>query len=150
MASYNHTQPGNTSRFAFGAIFVLVVFAAVVKGARDPEALWVFGLITALMFAGLLLFHSLTVEIARGYLRLKFGIGLIRRSFRVKEIENVEPIRTRWWYGWGIRLTPHGWLFSVSGFDAVKITLRNGRHYAIGTDEPDKLVAAIKAAGRYS
>jgi len=150
MATYNHTQPGNASRFSLGALFVLVIFATVMLGPRDPEAIRVFGVIALLLFAVLLMFHSLTVEIARGYLRLKFGLGLIRKSFRIKEIEHAEPIRTRWWYGWGIRLTPHGWLFSVSGFDAVKITLRNGRHYAIGTDEPDKLIAAIEAAGRYS
>ena len=150
MAAYNHTQPGNASRFSLGAMFVLVLFAAVMVGPRDPQAIWTFGLIALLLFVTLLLFHCLTVEIARGYLRLKFGVGLIRKSFRIKEIENAEPIRTRWWYGWGIRLTPHGWLFSVSGFDAVKITLRNGRRYAIGTDEPDKLIAAIEAAGRYS
>jgi hypothetical protein len=146
MSAYKHTQSGTFSRTTFGGLVVLFLIPAIYLGAHDPEAIWIFGLITALLFAGLLLFHSLTVEIARGYLRIRFGIGLIRKTVRVKDIKSAEAVRNRWWYGWGIRLTPHGWLFSVSGFEAVQIQLKNGRQYRIGTDEPDKLLAAIKAA----
>jgi hypothetical protein len=39
--------------------------------------------------------------------------------------------------------------FSVSGFDAVQLRLRNGRQYRVGMDEPDRLVAAIEAAMEY-
>jgi hypothetical protein len=44
----------------------------------------------------------------------------------------------------GIHLTPCGWLYNVSGFDAVAITLRDGRKFALGTDDPHGLVAAIR------
>jgi hypothetical protein len=47
---------------------------------------------------------------------------------RLAEIVGCEPIRIRWWYGWGIHLTPYGWLYNVSGFDAVAITLRDGKN----------------------
>ena len=90
------------------------------------------------------------MEIARGYLRLRFGVGLIRRQFRLNDIESYEQVRNKWWYGWGIKLTPHGWMFNVSGFDAMQIRLKNGRQYRIGTDEPESLLAAIEAAMRYS
>lgn len=150
MATYKHTQPGKFSRFTFGGLVVLFLIPVIYLGARDPGAIWVFGVIATLMLVGLLLFHSLTVEIARGYLRIRFGIGLIRKTLRIKEVESVEQVRNRWWYGWGIKLTPHGWLFSVSGFDAVQLRLKNGRQYRIGTDEPENLVAAIEAAMRYS
>jgi hypothetical protein len=60
------------------------------------------------------------------------------------EIVACEPICIRWWYGWGIHLTPYGWLYNVSGFDAVAITLRDGRKFALGTDDPHGLVDAIR------
>jgi hypothetical protein len=63
---------------------------------------------------------------------------------RLAEIVGCEPIRIRWWYGWGIHLTPCGWLYNVSGFDAVAITLRNGKKVALGTDDPYGLVTAIR------
>ena len=69
---------------------------------------------------------------------------MIRKRVSVAEIVACEPIRIRWWYGWGIHLTPYGWLYNVSGLDAVAITLRNGRKLALGTDDPDGLIAAIR------
>ena len=149
MSPYSHTQTGTISRTTLGALTLLLLAAALFLGAREPVAFLVFGLIAALMFIGLLLFHSMTVEVVRGYLRFRFGVGVIRRQFRVKDIDSAEQVRNRWWYGWGIKLTPHGWLFSVSGLDAVQIRLKNGRQYRIGTDEPERLLDAIETAMKY-
>jgi hypothetical protein len=149
MSTYKHTQSGTFSRTTFGVLIVLVVVVALYLGVGDPKAMWVFGLIGFLMMIGLLLFHSLTVEIRHGYLRIRFGIGVIRKTIPMKDIESAETVRNRWWYGWGIKLTPHGWLFSVSGFDAVQIKLKSGRQYRIGTDEPGRLLAAIETAKKF-
>jgi hypothetical protein len=43
-----------------------------------------------------------------------------------------------------LNLTPYGWLYNVSGFDAVAITLRDGRKFALGTDDPHGLTTAIR------
>lgn len=150
MSPYKHSQPGTYARITFGALVLLAFTAALYLGRDDSKAIWVFGGMAALMLAGLLLFHSLTVEVARGYLRFRFGIGLIHRQFRVRDIESAEKVRNRWFYGWGIKLTPHGWLFSVSGFDAIQIKLKNGRQYRIGTDEPERLLEAVESAMQMS
>lgn len=78
----------------------------------------------------------------------RFGIGVIRKKVRLPEIVGCEPIRHHWWYGWGIHLTPHGWLYNVSGLDAVTIALRDGRKFALGTDDPLGLTARIRDAIR--
>ena len=44
-----------------------------------------------------------------------------------------------------MRLIRDGWLFNISGFDAVEIVLKNGRRYQLGTDEPEELLAAVGA-----
>ena len=93
----------------------------------------------------LALFANLTVTVSSGRLFVRFGVGLIRKSFRIGDIVGVDSVRNRWYYGWGVRYTPHGWLFTVSGLDAVEIALENGRKYRIGTDEPQTLLAAIRA-----
>ena len=74
------------------------------------------------------------------------GLGLIRRSFRIEDIQDVRVVRNLWYYGLGIRLTPQGWLFGVSGLDAVEIRLKDGRRFRIGAKEPQQLIAAIQAA----
>jgi hypothetical protein len=99
-----------------------------------------------ILAACLLLFFSLTVEIDGEVLRFRFGIGLIRKSIPLGEIVKAEPVRNRWIYGWGIHMTPTGWLYNVSGLEAVEITLKSGKSLRIGTDQPNELAAAINRA----
>ena len=49
-------------------------------------------------------------------------------------------------YGFGIRYVFDGWMWNVSGLDAVQLTLPDGKHFRIGTDEPKALEAAINQA----
>jgi hypothetical protein len=100
--------------------------------------------VAAFLALMLYLFHSLTVEVDPDRMVVRFGPGLIRKSFPVQRIREAEVVRNQWYYGWGIRLTPHGWLFNVSGLEAVQIRLDNGRQYRVGTDQPDELVAALR------
>ena len=63
--------------------------------------------------------------------RLFFGMGIIRRTIPRQRIAQAEQVRNSWWYGWGIRLTPHGWMWSISGLDAVELTsLPGGKNFA--------------------
>ena len=70
--------------------------------------------------------------------------GLIRKRFPIGDIHGARIVQNKWYYGWGIRLTPHGWLFNVSGFDAVELELKNKRKFRIGTDDPQELLMAIQ------
>ena len=78
-------------------------------------------LVSALYATVFLLFGWLRVEIDDRFLVCRFGIGLIRKRFDLGEISSVKTVRNRWYYGWGIRWTPHGWLFNAAGLDAVEI-----------------------------
>jgi hypothetical protein len=101
-------------------------------------------IVLIILLVSLALFYKLTITIEGDTLRASFGIGIIRKNIRLADIAGCEAIRTRWWYGWGIHLTPHGWLYNVSGFDAVAISLRDGRKLALGTDDLGGLTAAIQ------
>ena len=90
-----------------------------------------------------LCFHSLHVATDSESITLTFGIGLIRKSIPRQDIVDASAVRNRWWYGWGIRLTPHGWMWNIDGLDAVELQLANGRKFRIGTDRPQMLLAAI-------
>jgi len=60
------------------------------------------------------------------------------------EIERCSPVRNKWYYGWGIRRLERGWMYNVSGLDAVEICMKNGKIYRIGTDEPETLCNFIQ------
>jgi hypothetical protein len=73
-----------------------------------------------------------------------FGPGLIAKRVALDEIANVTCVRTNFFEGWGIHFSRFGWLYNVSGWEAVAIHLRNGRSFALGTDEPEALRAIIQ------
>jgi hypothetical protein len=102
-------------------------------------------LVLMILVVALVLFYKLRISIDGETLCASFGIGIIRKKVRLAKIVGCDPIRIRWWYGWGIHLTPYGWLYNVSGFDAVAITLRDGRKFALGTNDPRGLTEAIRS-----
>ena len=143
MTRYEHTQTG------YVMVWVLFVAAYAVASGRFFEASsarQISLVISVLFLIAIVVFYKLTITIENETLCASFGVGLIRKKLPVSEIAGCELIRIRWWYGWGIYLTPAGWLYNVAGWDAVAITLRDGRKFAFGTDDPDGLVAAIRAA----
>lgn len=141
-SSYRHTQSGGVQLTIFAVAFV--VFAFFGFRAGWPPAL-LFAL--AILFVLGILFYSLTVEISGGVLECRFGPGLIRKRFALRDVLDARPVRNRWYYGWGIRwIPPRGWMFNISGFDAVELSLASGKYFRIGTDQPEELAAAIRKA----
>ena len=136
MSNYIHTQPGTTMRLIIGVIALIdALVCGAILASGTPGAGIVTLSATSLLAIILLLFHSLTVSVDKNQVSLRFGIGLIRKSFPTAEIISTEPVRNHWFYGFGIRLTRTGWLYNVSGLDAVQITLQNGKQARIGTDD---------------
>ena len=101
---------------------------------------------SAIILVCAILLDSLTVRVSNNFIEIRFGIGIIRKQFAIAKIQSATIVRNKWYCGWGIRLTPHGWLYNVAGLDAVEIRLNNGKQYRIGTDEPKELHKAINSA----
>ena len=139
MTVYEHRQKALWTFYALGLPALIYLLIGAFSSAAQTT--WIVGSVLLLCP---FLFWSLTIKVDQETLRASFGIGLIRKTVPVENIAGCEPIRIRWWWGWGIHLTPYGWLYNVSGFDAVVITLRNGRRFCLGTDQPNELVAAIR------
>ena len=75
---------------------------------------------------------------------LKFGPGVFQKSFPVGDVYSAQAVHNPWWYGLGIHRTRDGWLYNVGGSDAVELHLEGDRRARIGTDEPERLLAAIR------
>ena len=130
---YKRTQVGTV--LIVGLALGLLVLITVA-----PSLIWVI----PLYFVIIPLLGWLTVEINERFLVCRFGIGLIRKRFALRDIEEARTVRNRWYYGWGIRWTPHGWLFNAAGLDAVEIRMSNQKSYRVGTDQPAELLRAIQ------
>lgn len=144
---YQHTQAGWPMRIAFLAAAVLFLALTLLPGlSRTPTPVGV--LVAGAAVTALLgwTWGSLTVRIEGGELRVRFGFGWPRKTVPLAEIAAVEVTRTTFMEGWGVHRTRRGWLYNVSGFDAVLLRLANGRSMMVGTDEPRRLKAAIERA----
>ena len=88
----------------------------------------------------------LTVVVDARSVSTWFGWGWPRRTIALADIVSAERVSNSWWYGWGVRWVPGGWMFNNAGNGAVELRLESGSVFRIGTDEPDALLAAIEAA----
>ena len=141
MTRYEHTQIGHVIIWSLLAIVLIASCGWIGSSShREPPLI-----VSIILLVCLILFYRLRITIQGETLCASFGLGIIRKKVRLAEIVGCESVRIRWWYGWGIHLTPYGCLYNVSGFDAVAITLRDGRKFALGTDDPHGLTTAIRA-----
>lgn len=141
MGHYKHTQVG------WLTIGCVVGFLLVVqRGIAGADSTAGYAIAVTLVLALLLLFAALTVTVDRTSVKLRFGIGLIRKRLPLSRIRTFRAVRNHWYYGWGIKMVPDGWMWNIAGLSAVELALENGRIFRIGTDEPEALVRALEAA----
>lgn len=139
---YQNTQQGAVTRVSLGFGAALCVIVSM--SSNLPLFAWIILLaITVFLLLLMWVFGTLTVTVDGEELRHWFGPGFWKKSYLLHDIESAKQVRNSWIFGWGIRLTPHGWLYNVSGLDAVEVHLRSGRRFRIGTDDPQGLLASI-------
>jgi hypothetical protein len=146
---YEHTQRGWIGLVIGGAVVVLVIAlmlgAPIGRSDARPGGL-VAGPLLVVLIATMLVFSTLTIRVEGEALSWRFGMGLVRKQIPLADIASVSVTRTSPWAGIGIRWLGGGWLYNVASGDAIEIVQRNGTRTWLGTDEPQRLHAAIERA----
>ena len=124
----------------------VTLFLSIALVVTNPQVAWWLRAASGVYVLAALLFFNLTITVDDREVRAVFGVGLVRKTARLEDIAAAEVVRNRWWYGWGVKYTVKGWLYSVSGVDAVEVRLKNGKRFRLGTDEPEVLCAVIHRA----
>ncbi len=141
---YQHKQSGGVILTALGLGAALCVGLAPTIYA--PNARLMLLVVAAILGVSALLFSSLTIELSNSSLSWRFGPGLLRKRVATAEITSAVVTRTSVLDGWGVHRTRNGWLYNVSGFGAVQVTLRSGKTFLLGSDEPEQLCSALQRA----
>jgi hypothetical protein len=89
---------------------------------------------------------SLTVRIHNDRMTVHFGGGLFHKTFLLRDIATCRTVENSWLYQKGIRWIFNGWVYTMSGQDAVELTFKNGKKARIGSDQPGKLCNVIQQA----
>ena len=140
--TYQKTQ--TSSLAVLVSIVFLAIYLVVFLAASDETALLIV-VFAFLIFieAIVIMFNRLTVTVGEGVVSAAFGWGWPKRTIELREVTAFRQVRNRWWYGWGLRKIPRGWMYNVWGLDAVELDLNTGKKFRIGTDEPGDLLAAL-------
>ena len=138
MREYTHTQVGYIHVIAYSAVILFMGYTNIVTGF-EPFTL----IILIVMSILLALFSALTVRVDGGTITVQFGVGIIRKRIQLSDVEAYAKVRNPWYYGWGIRYTPRGWLYNISGFSAIELLMKNGKTCRIGTDDLEGFAQAL-------
>lgn len=138
---YRHTQ---TSYVAWLVVLVaLIAVIVMVVGSDQKGPVVGIAVVLAVVGAVGILFSRLTVSVDAETVQTAFGWGWPRHLVRLGDITDIRQVRNKWYYGWGIRKIPGGWMYNVWGLDAVELELQSGKKFRIGTDEPTELLGIL-------
>jgi hypothetical protein len=143
---YKSTQSAYILPLTVAVLAVAAGFWAASTDEDDTGALIAWLVLSFVAVVGLV-FSRLTVMVGKGQVLAEFGPGRPRRRYHLTEVTAVRKVRSKWYHGWGLRWIPNGTMYNVWGLDAVELQLESGKVFRIGTDEPDRLVAALEAEG---
>jgi len=143
---YRHTQIGWTLIVLVVAVVLAELTIVAFSSPQSTLALALSGALVAVVAVMLTLFSTLTVVVDDRTVSLGFGFGLLRREVMLADVTAARKVRNHWYAGWGVRIIPRGRLYNVGGLDAVELEMDYGRVVRVGTDQPDALLAAVKAA----
>ncbi|XQF90642.1 hypothetical protein ACOBV8_03955 [Pseudoalteromonas espejiana] len=135
---YQHKQYAVFIFFVLAWIGGFVALAWNLIGADVP----------LMVFAGVLvlvgfLFHGLTVKVTDETIGWAFGPGVAGQKLILSDIIEAKAVQNSYRHGIGIRITHDGWVYSVSGFSAVQLTLKDGSVYRVGTNDQQGVLSAL-------
>lgn len=145
---HREDQPAIVVRIAMGATILVCLGLAIALPV--PTVARIVLVAVAVLECGLMaLLWSYHVEVSRDAVRVYFGPGLIQRSYPLSRIRAVEVARTM---SAGVRARPRLVTWSGKPGAAVALDLDDGWRVLIGSEQPERLLAAIEearaAAGR--
>ena len=123
---------------------LLIIFFYVTGLGNRPLPTNGFLMLSGLFVFLYLILYGMTTVLDKTEITLSFGIGLIRKRIKLEAVKSVEAVKNPWYYGYGIRMVPNGWLFNVSGPHAVELRFHDRKGVVmIGTKDPLKLKNAV-------
>ena len=140
MTLYKNTQYGKLITIIISIVAITTLTLFVLQIGNNPMPWTILVLLLILFLFILLSFYKLTITIDKEKIEAKFGIGIIKKSLKIKDInyDSIEKIKVPALYGIGIRLTPHGLLYNVSIGNAIKMK-SNSKTFFVGTENFEEI-----------
>ncbi len=130
---------------ALGILILLLVFYLNQWG-NNPISYSGLLIMSSIFIICLLLFFQMRTSVDNEKIRISYGIGLIKKTIDIHNIERIEIVRNKWYYGLGIRIIKNGWLYNIQGLNAIELKMKNSKSIIrIGTADNKKLKKEIES-----
>ncbi len=132
-------------------LIALGVGLPVVLAPRESTSIWsaVVGIVVVALVWVLFAATELVVDVDKDAVTIRFLYLWPARRVPLADIATIESVRYRPlldYLGYGVRFGPKGLAYNVSGDRGVKIRLRDGGSFLVGSQRPDELADAIGRA----
>lgn len=143
METKKFTQFGTFQIIIFGILLILFSLKSYQFGFFETSGLIYVGL-SALMLACILFTYRIVIEIDENQISFKFGIGLLKRTYQINELTSCSSVRCSLLNGFGIRKIANGWLYNISGLNAIELRFNDKKSIIrIGTNNSDEIVNLV-------
>jgi hypothetical protein len=137
--AYEHTQYSKML-FVLLGLPVVVCLGGALTIPTQQHTLFTVGFFLVIIAW---MFSSLRITVSDRFLHWRFGPGLIHKKVALAQIKEFEITRTTLLEGWGIHYTNRGWLYNVSGYDAIFVTCKDGKRFVLGSNDVNGLSRAL-------
>lgn len=144
MTRFKEIQMGWLVIVAMGMVLILITILFSLQLGTRPITTPVYLLVFGISGLALALTYRMQTEVTGDAVIIAFGVGIIRKKVLVDDVTSVREVTNPWYYGWGIRVIPNGWLYNMGGSKAVELQLHSGKVLRIGTKKQTELASVIK------
>jgi len=138
-------QFGTLQVVIFGILLILFSFETYYIGFSETSGLIYVGL-SVLMLVCLLTFYRIVIEVDENYITFKLGIGLFKKTYQINDLTSCSSVRCSFISGFGIRKIANGWLYNVSGLDAIELKFNDRKDIIrIGTNKSDEIASLVSS-----
>jgi len=125
-------------------IHILIVYLYINSLGDRPITNTGFIIVNSVFLVIYLLFYGMKTTVTSERIIISFGVGLIHKKIQSEKIESVKAVENPWYYGLGIRIIPHGMLYSIRGVHAVELKFYDRQDVVrIGTKNSMQLTREI-------
>jgi len=144
MQEYKYTQFGTLSVILMVPVLILIIIMLFMVGQKDLIQSLVLIFLAVTFLICLLIFYKMTIRINDTHVIFRMGIGLITKEYELSQIKGCKPVRNSLLEAIGIRKIQGGWLYNVTGVEAVEISFKNKKHIVrIGSNKSGEISAII-------
>lgn len=122
-----------------GVLLILELYLVYMIGFN-----FLFLIVALVLVVILFTFSNMTVTVNEQSLSVYMGMGLITKKIRMVDIKSFGKHKKLLYNVWGIKRLKNGWIFSIEGFESVKVEMKNNQVVVIGTENPEKLLREIE------